>query len=228
MLYRLDWKFVLTIAITIAGVAVPVWIWQLDLSSKALTLTVKSFAELQPQGVAELDGVQVVVDGKPLLTPFVSVLEISNSGSKPVVASDFEGPIRVSASVPSLIAKVRQTSSTPTSLSPTLTLQDGAVMLQPLLLNPGDVVRFTLVTANGKPKYSARGRIAGVSEISVSDTSIGRETRHQWISKGLATLLLSLYIVNMTEFAFTALRRRTFLPWSLTTGLTTNVFTMLI
>ena len=80
MLERLDWKFFLTLIIAIASVAVPVWLWQIDLSSKALTLTVKSIAELQTQGISDLDGVQVLVDGKPLASPFVSVLELSNSG----------------------------------------------------------------------------------------------------------------------------------------------------
>jgi hypothetical protein len=76
MLNRLDWKFFLTLVFAISSAVVPVWLWQLDRSSKALTLTIKSTAELQPQGVAALDGVQVLVDGRPLRAPFVSVLEL--------------------------------------------------------------------------------------------------------------------------------------------------------
>ena len=222
MLERLDWKFFLTLIIAIASVAVPVWLWQIDLSSKALTLTVKSIAELQTQGISDLDGVQVLVDGKPLASPFVSVLELSNSGSRPIVASDFEGPVRISAALPSAIAKARQTSSTPASLVPALTLYEGAVLVQPLLLNPGDVVRFTLVSANGKPQYSARGRIAGVSDVAVSDATIGHETLRYWLGRVVATLLLSLYMANMFEFTWAGLRRRTFLPWSFAKGLITS------
>lgn len=160
MLNRFDWKFLLMAAIAIAGIAIPVWIWQTDLNSKAITLTVKSFAELQPQGISELDGVQLIVDGRPLMLPFVSTLEISNSGSKPIVASDFEGPIRISSTLPSIVVRLRPTSSTPTSLVPALAVADGAVFLQPLRLNPGDVVSLTLITANGDPKFKIHGRIA--------------------------------------------------------------------
>lgn len=221
MLNRLDWKFVLTLLITIAGVAVPVWLWQLDQLSKALTMTVNSTVELQPQGVVALDGVQVLLDGKPLNTPFVSTLELSNSGSKPIVASDFEGPVRISSTAPSVIVKARQTSSTSPSLAPELALTDGTVLLQPLLLNPGDAIRFTLVTANRKPEYSVRGRIAGVTEISISDATIKLETKRYWLGRGVITLLLVIYIVNFFEFAFTGLRRRTFMPRSFVTGLGT-------
>jgi hypothetical protein len=218
MLERLDWKFFLTLLVTLASVAVPIWLWQLDLSSKALTLTVRSTAELQPQGVSDLDGIQVLVDGKPVTSPFVSVLELSNSGSKPIVASDFEGSLEICVSLPSTIAKARQTSSTPPSLVPALTLSNGAVHLQPLLLNPGDVVRFALITANGKPHYTAKGRIAGVSDVTVSDSTAGRQTRRYWLGQAVATLLLSLYMASMFEFAWAGLRRRLFLPWSFARG----------
>lgn len=48
MLFRIDWKFLLTLLVTVASAVVPVWLWQADLSSKALTLTIKSAANLQP------------------------------------------------------------------------------------------------------------------------------------------------------------------------------------
>ena len=220
---RFDWKFFLTLAITIASVAVPVWLWQVDLSSKALTLTVKSTAELQPKGVDTLDGIQLSLDGKALESPYVSVLEFSNSGSRPIVTSDFEGPIRISTEGTSKLVKARTTSSSPTSLEPVLSLAEGVVLLSPLLLNPGDTIRITAVAAGAKPAFTARARVAGVVEISVIDAQVGRETKRYWLGKAISTLLLALYLVNMTEFALAGLRRRTFLPRSLATGLIAGI-----
>lgn len=215
---RFDWKFFLTLAITIASVAVPVWLWQIDLSSKTLSLTVKSTVELQPKGIDSLDGIQLSVDGKALEAPYVSVLEFSNSGSRPIVTSDFEGPIRISTENPSKLVKVRITSSNPPSLEPALSLADGVFLLQPLLLNPGDTIRITVVAAGAKPVFTARARVAGVTEISIVDVQVGRETKMYWLGRVTLTLLLTLYLVNVTEFAFAGLRRRTFLPRSLVTG----------
>ena len=220
---RFDWKFFLTLAITIASVAVPVWLWQVDLSSKALSLTVKSTAELQPKGIDTLDGIQLSVDGKALDSPYVSVLELSNSGSKPIATSDFEGPIRISTGSPSKLVKVRTTSSTPPSLEPAVSLAEGVVLLQPLLLNPGDTIRITTVAANAKPAFAARARVAGVTEINISDAQVGRETKRYWLGRAVSTLLLTLYLVNVTEFAFAGLRRRTFLPRSLATGVISGI-----
>ena len=220
---RFDWKFFLTLAITIASVAVPVWLWQIDLSSKSLTLTVKSTAELQPKGIDSLDGIQLSVDGKTLDSPYVSVLELSNSGSRPIVTSDFEGPIRISTESPSKLVKVRPTSSTPLSLEPALSLAEGTVLLQPLLLNPGDTIRITAVATGAKPAFTARARAAGVTELKVIDAQVGRETKRYWLGRFSSTLLLALYLINVTEFAIAGLRRRTFLPRSLATGIISGI-----
>ena len=149
----------------------------------------------------------------------MSVLELSNTGSKPIVGSDFEGPIRISSANPAEIVKARLSSSTPASLDPSLVLTEGNVLLQPLLLNPGDVVRFTLVSAKGKPTYFVRGRVAGVTEVSVSDAQFKREAKRNWLSKAIAVSLLTIYILNLMEFAYAGIRRRIFMPWSLVTGL---------
>ncbi len=220
---RFDWKFFLTLAITIAGVAIPVWLWQIDLTSKALSLTVKSTAELQPKGIDSLDGIQLSVDGKVLDAPYVSVLELTNSGSKPILTSDFEGPIRISAGSPSKLVKAQTTSSSPPSLEPKVSLIDGVVFTQPLLLNPGDTIRITAVTADAKPAFNARARVAGVTEINISDVQAGRETKRYWLGKVTSTLLLTLYLVNMTEFAVAGLRRRIFLLRSLATGVASGI-----
>ena len=222
MFLRLDWKFFVTLIITIAGVAVPIWLWQVDLKSKALSLSVKSTAEMQPQGVDAFDGVQVLVDGRPLGSPYVSVLELTNSGSKPIVASDFEGPIRISTAKPSQVVKARTTSSTPSSLEPALSVSEGAVLLQPLLLNPGDVVRFALVTADGRPAYSARARVAGVQGVLVNDAQAEQETKKYvtyWARRVVSTLALVVYMLNAFEFVMSLTVRRIFLPWSLATAL---------
>jgi len=185
-------------------------------------LTIKSTAELQPQGVNPLDGIEISVDGKPLTSAFVSVLELSNSGSKPVIASDFEGPIRILTLAPSGIVKARFTSATPASLEPDLTFSEEALLLQPLLLNPGDILRFTVIAAKGKPEYSVRGRIAGISEITVSATRTRRETRLYWLGAGIATLLLVIYMINMMEFVRAVILNRRYMARSLATGVTSG------
>jgi hypothetical protein len=113
---RYDWKFLLTLLLTLASVVGPVWLWKADLSSKEIELSIKSVVEIQPQGVDQIKGVQLSVDGKSLSVPFVSSLELSNVGSKPILAADFEGPLGIDVANPAEVVKVQLGQNSPTSL----------------------------------------------------------------------------------------------------------------
>lgn len=219
---RFDWKFFLTLLLTVASIVIPVWLWQADLSSKALTLTIKSVADLQPQGLGRLEGIQMSIDGKPLRTPFVSVLELTNTGSRPILAADFEGPLKIAVAKPSVFVKAQPGSATPTSLEPRADLIESMVVVQPLLLNPGDVIQLTVVTADARPEYSVRGRIVGVKEVTVNDAQSERKTKVHWLAQAEAILLLVIYMVSMEEFVQAGIRRRAFMPFALATGLVTS------
>ncbi len=224
MLNRFDWKFILALLFTVASIVVPIWLWQADLSSKALTLTIQSVVEIQPQGVGPLEGIQMFIDEKLLSTPSVSVLELSNTGSRPIVAADFEGPLKITVASPSEIRKVRFGSfRSTTSLEPKINLIEGVVFIQPLLLNPSDVIRLNLVTANARPEYSIHGRIAGVAEITINDAQSTHMLKRYWLKKAITILLLVIYIVNIMEFAYMGIQKRSFMPWALATGLVTGL-----
>lgn len=198
---RFDWKTFLTLFLTFASVIVPVLIWQLDFSAKALTLSVKAVSELQQPKSDGLDGIEVLVDGKQLDSVYLSVLEIVNSGSKPIVTTDFEGAIRITAANQVAISKAKIIQTKPSDLNPGFVVRDGAIQIQPLLLNKGDSIEMTVVTAGGRPEFHASARIAGVSNIERINVQEGRISRLFWIDRTVATLLLSIYIMAVFDFA---------------------------
>lgn len=218
MTIRLDWKFLLTLLLTVASVVVPVWLWQADLASKALLLTLKSVAELQPHGIGSLEGLQVVVDGKTVKSPFVSVLELSNTGTRPILTADFEGPIKIQASKPSEILKAQVDEAAPSSLVAKAEVTGGVILLQPLLLNPGDRLAFTVVTANSRPEFVVSGRIAGVHEVSLKDAQGNKRERRRGLVYAFVVLLLVVYLVNVSEAALAYIRRKKLLPYRIATA----------
>lgn len=115
----------------------------------------------------------------------------------------------------------------PASLEPRSDLIEGIVVVQPLLLNVGDMIGLTVVTADARPEYSVRGRIAGVNEVMVNNAQSTRKARRLWLTQAVATLLLVGYLVSMAEFGI-AIIRRTFLPFSLATGLVTGIGAVLL
>jgi hypothetical protein len=223
MSIRLDWKFLLTLLLTVASVVVPVWLWQADLGSKALLLTLMLVAELQPHGIGSLEGLQVVVDGKTVKSPFVSVLQLSNTGSRPILTADFEGPIKIQASKPSEILKAQVDEAAPSSLVAKAEVTGGVILLQPLLLNPGDRLAFTVVTANSRPEFVVSGRIAGVHEVLLKDAQGNKREIRRWSIYAFVVALLVVYMVNISEAALAAIRRKTLLPYSIATAFITGL-----
>lgn len=220
---RPDWKFLLTLLFTVASIVIPVWLWQADLSSKGLTLTLVSTVELQPQSVGALEGLQVSVDGTSVITPFVSVLELSNSGTRPILAADFESPLKIIASKTSEVVKAQVESTMPSSLTPKIEVLGGTLLVYPLLMNPGDALKLTVITEKSRPNFLVRARIAGVQEVNLRDAQSSRKERSRWVVQAVACLLLIVYIVNLTDTAYAAVRKKAFLAYNAVTGLIAGI-----
>ena len=55
----LDLKFVVSLLATLAGVLVPVWLWQSDLASRSIEVKIVSIADLHPSNAPKLNGIQI-------------------------------------------------------------------------------------------------------------------------------------------------------------------------
>lgn len=216
-----DWKFVLTLLLTAASVLIPVWLWQAELSSKSLKLDILSVVEIQPKGLGKLEGLQMSIDGKPMENLYISVLELSNSGTKPILTSDFEGLLKIAINSPSAVVKAQIELTTPTSIDPKINVNESVIFVQPLLLNPGDVIRLSIISANSRPEFSVQGRIAGISritKISTSERLTSEAVVTKWVSKFIAVMLFVIYTINITDIVVASHHKKPFLPFKLVTG----------
>src|SRR5258706_6054036 len=100
MFTPMDWKFIVTLAVTAFGVAIPFYVYKADQAGKALEVHILSRAPLGPQVQDSMPGLQIVVEGTPLTNPFLSILEVSNTGDKPITTRDFETPLAIKVDPP--------------------------------------------------------------------------------------------------------------------------------
>ena len=207
MSIALDWKFAVTFLATVAGVVVPIALWQADLSSKTLSLEVVSVTSLDPSTPQQVHGLAVALDGAPVSKPFLSVLQVRNTGSRPVVASEFESPVEIVLAPPAKLLRVEVTNAEPPDLKPSVSVSDAKLLIQPLLLNPRDSLQLNVLTANAQPSFSARSRIAGVASIPTLTSTSSKSSRRTWLQEAMGVVLLSVYLVQMVQ-ALEAYRRR--------------------
>ncbi len=171
MKIKFDWKFWIVLVFTVAGVLVPVWIWKADMTARALHFRKISQTALHPPDTAKALGLKILAAGTEVPVPYLTVFELANDGAKPILAADFESPIElIPASKKATIVRASVTGVKPSDILPTLEIDSGAVKIKPMLTNSGDVVTIAVLTSGEEePSFSARARIAGISQISIID-----------------------------------------------------------
>lgn len=196
-----DWKFVVATLATIAGIFVPVWLWQADISARSLSVRLASSIALQPTEATSIPDIQISIDGVNIKSPFLSTLVLSNDGSKPVTVSDYESPIELSVGQDTQIVRARISSVEPHNLKAELDTSKQSVKLRPLLLNPDDTLTIAIITSGGSPSFDARARIAGISKVKFEDGTMKKEG---WVgvAKYIAITLLSLFLYVIYSVAF--------------------------
>jgi hypothetical protein len=108
--------------------------------------------------------VQILFDDKPVTAVRLVMLTVNNSGNEPIRAEDFERALRFSWAEPARILTADVVEVSPEGLQPTIKASANEIVLEPLLLNPGDWFCVkTLINQVGK--LSVEGRIVGVQRI---------------------------------------------------------------
>lgn len=200
----------------VAGAAVPLWLWRADLVAHSLHFRLAAQTSLQPDEKNALKGLTLSIDGVELESPYLSVFELINDGSKPIAAADFESPIELRLEPNAFVARARVTATMPKDLEPVLVTDRQSVKLKPLLLNPADIVTIAIITSGAPPQFSPRTRIAGVAAVPLQDaTKTSISGAKKWYFGALLFLFsylcfLSYWIVadGLLNKAGVRLRRR--------------------
>ena len=197
---KFEWKFYVTLLATLSGVVVPIWLWQADVGGKSLAITLISSVELQVAEHSSIPDLQVTIGGTAIKSPVLSTIEVSNDGSKPVPASDYEGAIEIGTTKNSKIIRANVSSTYPDKLPVHLETTSQSIKIYPLLLNPGDKIKISIISSGNLPALTSLSRIAGISAIKYIDETRTDKVSPMKISWELVKFLtcLTLYFVFST------------------------------
>ena len=217
------WKFVLSSVIALAGVVLPIVLWLVDHSSKSIAISVVSSTSLDPTINQPVEGLAFTLDGVALRSPYLSVLHIQNTGTKPVSSSEFESPIEIKSESKSKIVRAEFADASPIDLQPVITVVKNRILVDPLLLNPGDSLKLNVVTSEDRPAFIARSRVAGISQIPVSEKKIKDVASVSWLSDLVGVVLLIIYIAQFLRVVDVYYDRSVIQLWTSFTALASLV-----
>jgi hypothetical protein len=180
-----DWKFIATTVIAIAALVVP----QIDLSSRSLTVRLLATSPLQP--ALNIQNLQISLNGQNVESPYISTIELINTGSKPILSADFDGALQIQMANDAKLLSAEITSTTPKNIPAQVTTSGNKTAISPFLSNPKDSLTIATITSGPRPAFEVRARIVGINEVEFEDKTI--QSSSYW--KLLASLATSYSLV---------------------------------
>lgn len=199
---KIDWKFLLMLIATLAGVFAAAWIWIID-HNKSMAVSVVSQLSLRPVGKDSLPEFDITVAGKALDSPYLTVIRIMNDGDLPILASDFTSAIELAAQNEISIVNARITSRSPPEIDTELRHTENLLTITPKLFNPQDAITVTAITSGGQPNFSVKARIVGIPNLSIRNN-----TKPQPNTPKLAILLLAVLLSAISVTAVNPLFKK--------------------
>jgi hypothetical protein len=95
----------------------------------------------------------------------------SNSGNVPIPAEDFERPVvlELGANAVPLPGTIEVKEAKPAELHPNVSAEGATLIVQPLLLNPGDSFSIAALVRDFSGPLAVDGRVVGVSKIGLGE-----------------------------------------------------------
>jgi hypothetical protein len=150
--------------LAIVAICVTVSLFLVGRRRKRLSYWVSNTQVLGVHEAVNPSRVQILFDGAPVTEVRLVLITVNSWGNEPVRVDDFERPLRFSWPEPARILTAEVSEVSPESLRPIIRTGANEIVIEPLLLNPGDWLRIkTLMNQAGN--LSVDARVVGVKRI---------------------------------------------------------------
>jgi hypothetical protein len=201
----------ITLIVAIISLVWALWSGYLGLKPHSLEFKLVSQVAIQPKETDSISGIQVTVDGVQVESPYLSVLELTNNGRKPIPKSDFEAPLELHTGSGVMVVRAQVTTTNPKDIEAHLEATKDVLTLSPLLLNPDDTITISVLTAGKPPAFTPRARIADISILSLYDDTKNTSNIVETIAFGILTI--ALYLSNSCVSSSNMKKRNGLLDW---------------
>ncbi len=187
------WQFIGAI-LAFAALPFAFWLYHLQKPRKELAYAVLSRRRLLSVA-SELRGrVQITVDEKPVDDVYMLIVGVKNSGTLPILESDFIYTPKVRTSKNSQLVSVEVSKFRPSNLQVKLDLVQDSFSFGPLLLNPGDYFVVQALVSGKSPDLETDFRVVGMSKVEMLLGARPFSDRSDWGAIAFWFSLLSFMI----------------------------------
>jgi hypothetical protein len=149
----------------LAILAVCVSITTYVLNRKQRGITYWTSARTAISRVDHAPEVQIMVDGKPVASVWLVLINFENTGNDAIKAEDFVKPVSFSFEVPGLIISSKSVDERPAGIDASVSFDASTVTLKPMLMNPGDRVVLQVLLRGFPGDIRAQARVLGIRAL---------------------------------------------------------------
>jgi hypothetical protein len=170
------WQFIGAVLAALA-VFISVIVYLKQRRRKSLSYAILTNTSLLKwEALAIKERLQLTYDGKAVQQASLIIVKIINSGSLPIISSDYELPVSLGFGKAKILsAEIAEVH--PRSLNVSISVEGDTsgekVVISPTLLNSGDWIALKILVAGFEYEIVVDGRIVGVNEIRKSEKQEG-------------------------------------------------------
>ncbi|WP_147437326.1 hypothetical protein [Micromonospora musae] len=105
---------------------------------------------------------EVTYKGSVVPDASVVVVRIVNTGDKAILPEDFRSPLAIKLHGANRVVSALTTKTRPVDLGPAVSAEENCCLIQPLLINPTDMIQVQLLASGLAANVALEGRIANV------------------------------------------------------------------
>ena len=138
----------------------------------------------------------ILYKGKKVEQVHLIEIDIINSGNVSIKSTDFYRPISVNFGDDAQIFTCEITKSKPSDLNPKIQINNNNLVLEPLLLNGGDIISLKILVEKFK-EIVVEGRIIDINKISPISPLKAKYRRRVWISLVTGYVFMAVFYASI-------------------------------
>jgi hypothetical protein len=148
--------------LALGAIGVSVYIFWLQRDVASLTVQLTSNTNLvSTEAIGSTEQIEILFEKRPVRELWLAAFRLVNDGNVPIKKEDFEQPIGLQLNNGEVLKIIAGQNIQPQLLL----VSKNTVEIQPLLLNPSDVISFSLLTTSSAEELVLTTRISGVPRL---------------------------------------------------------------
>lgn len=153
---------ILALGLALLSIIIPILLFYADRDTKELSYDTIYISEIINLDNDKIENAKFIIKGNEYKTVYSTEILFKNTGNIPIQKNDFANEMSISFGKNAKILTSKIINKTPENLKPIIKFEEKEILIEPLLLNPGDSFVIQSLIDNNFKTPTVYSRISGI------------------------------------------------------------------